>query len=606
MDNLFIEKLNNLLSRVSLADILRDRYKVIHRGGSKYTVQCPFHKDGQETNPSMSVDDDKGVYKCFTCGAKGNVITYLKEKENKSFKEAVQYLGNRFSVDVSDFFSAKTSQKDKIYLESRRINRMACNFFGKNLLLKDKDGNYFYKEAEKYLKSRKIPFSIIKEFKIGYAPPSWNAVINALTENKITVNNMNILGLASVSKNNPNHYYDTFVNRIMFPIINEREEVIGFGGRSIDGKEPKYLNSKESLIFKKKSALYGINIAKSYIMKQDEIILVEGYMDTIACHKMGIKNAVGTLGTAITEEHAKEIKKYTKNVVLALDSDEAGIKAVKSAVITLLKFDLKLTILYIQETKDLDEFFTVYDRNRFDILYNNKLDWYNFVIDSELKKDISSLSISEKLEVINNFYRYLDAVNSETEKQMIISYIASKLNIDREAFKKDYLKTNKVNRYSSEIKSDKKIKNINNNFYYENSLIYLLALNPSLIKEAEKEISVDLIKKDITREFYIRLLTLNKEASSEDALLALGNEYIANQILSKKKLYSENIYEKLEELIIKIKSGCIDSKRKEVLENNSLNNILQSNDGFEAICEKAREIHLLNKQKEKLHQGSDL
>lgn len=606
MDNLFIEKLNNLLSRVSLADILRDRYKVIHRGGSKYTVQCPFHKDGQETNPSMSVDDDKGVYKCFTCGAKGNVITYLKEKENKSFKEAVQYLGNRFSVDVSDFFSAKTSQKDKIYLESRRINRMACNFFGKNLLLKDKDGNYFYKEAEKYLKSRKIPFSIIKEFKIGYAPPSWNAVINALTENKITVNNMNILGLASVSKNNPNHYYDTFVNRIMFPIINEREEVIGFGGRSIDGKEPKYLNSKESLIFKKKSALYGINIAKSYIMKQDEIILVEGYMDTIACHKMGIKNAVGTLGTAITEEHAKEIKKYTKNVVLALDSDEAGIKAVKSAVITLLKFDLKLTILYIQETKDLDEFFTVYDRNRFDILYNNKLDWYNFVIDSELKKDISSLSISEKLEVINNFYRYLDAVNSETEKQMIISYIASKLNIDREAFKKDYLKTNKVNRYSSDIKSDKKIKNINNNFYYENSLIYLLALNPSLIKEAEKEISVDLIKKDITREFYIRLLTLNKEASSEDALLALGNEYIANQILSKKKLYSENIYEKLEELIIKIKSGCIDSKRKEVLENNSLNNILQSNDGFEAICEKAREIHLLNKQKEKLHQGSDL
>ena len=292
MDNLFIEKLNNLLSRVSLIDILRDKYKVVPRGGNKYTVQCPFHKDGQETNPSMSVDDDKGVYKCFTCGAKGNVITYLKEKENKTFKEAVQYLGSRFSVDVSDFFSAKTSQKDKIYLESRRINRIACNFFGKTLLLRDKDGGYFYKEAEKYLKNRKIPFNIIKEFKIGYAPPSWNSLMNALTENKITLNNMNILGLISVSKNNPNHYYDTFVNRIMFPIINEREEVIGFGARSIDGKEPKYLNSKESMIFKKKSALYGINIAKSHIMKKDEVILVEGYMDTIACHKMGIKNVV--------------------------------------------------------------------------------------------------------------------------------------------------------------------------------------------------------------------------------------------------------------------------------------------------------------------------
>ena len=607
MDNLFIEKLNNLLSRVSLIDILRDRYKVVPRGGNKYTVQCPFHKDGQETNPSMSVDDDKGVYKCFTCGAKGNVITYLKEKENMSFKDAVKYLGNRFSIDVTDFFSAKSSQKEKIYLESRRINRIACNFFGKSLLLKDKNGNYFYKEAVQYLKNRKIPFSIIKEFKIGYAPPSWNALINALSDNKITVNNMNILGLASVSKNNPSHYYDTFVNRVMFPIINEREEVIGFGGRSIDGKEPKYLNSKESLIFKKKSSLYGINIAKSYIMKQDEVILVEGYMDTIACHKMGIKNVVGTLGTAITEEHAREIKKYTSNVVLALDSDEAGQKASKMAILTLLKFDLKLTILSIQETKDLDEFFTVYKKERFDILYNNRLNWYDFIVENRIKKDISSISIEEKLNVINDFYKYLDVVKSETEKQMIIAHIASKLSIDREAFNKDYLRIQKTNQYISNANNNNKIKNTNNKFYYENSLIYLLALNPSLIKEAEREISVDLIKKDITREFYIRLLTLNKEASVEDALNVLGNEHIANQILSKKKLYSENIYEKLEELIIRIKSGYIDSKRQEVLDNNTaLNNTLESNDGFEAICAKAREIHLLNKQKEKLHQGSDL
>ena len=607
VDNLFIEKLNNLLSRVSLIDILGDKYKVVPRGGNKYTVQCPFHKDGQETNPSMSVDNDKGIYKCFTCGAKGNVITYLKEKENKTFKEAIQYLGSRFSIDVSDFFSSKTSQKDKIYLESRRINRIACNFFGKTLFFKDKDGSYFYKEAEKYLKNRKIPFSIIKEFKIGYAPPSWNALMNALTENKITLNNMNILGLISVSKNNPNHYYDTFVNRIMFPIINEREEVIGFGGRRIDGNEPKYLNSKESLIFKKKSVLYGINIAKSYIMKKDEIILVEGYMDTIACHKMGIKNTVGTLGTAITEEHALEIKKYTKNVILALDNDEAGIKAVKSAILTLLKFDLKLTILSIKDTKDLDEFFTVFGKERFDILYNNRCNWYDFIIDTNLKKDINSASIEEKLDIINSFYKYLDAVNSETEKQMIISHTASKLLVDREAFNRDYLRNYKSNQHVSNNKKNiKKIDDNNNKFYYENSLIYLLALNPSLIKEAEREISVDLIKKDITREFYIRLLTLNKEASVQDALDILGNEHVANQILSKQKLYSENIYEKLEELIIKIKSGDIDSKRQEVLHSNAFNNTLESNEGFEAICAKAREIHLLNKQKEKLHQGSDL
>lgn len=601
MDTLFTEKLNQLLSNVSLIDILRDRYKVISRGGSQYTVQCPFHKDGQEANPSMSVDDSKGIYKCFTCGAKGNVFTYLKEKEAMDFKEAVKYLGKRFSVDTSNFFSQKNKHKDQIFLESKRINKIACNFFGKNLLLKNNNGEYFYKEAIDYLKKRKIPFSIIKEFKIGYAPPSWNALIRALNENNISTNNINALGLASISKNNPNHFYDTFINRIMFPIINEKEEIIGFGGRSIDGKEPKYLNSKESLIFKKKSALYGINIAKTHIMKKDEVILVEGYMDTIACHKMNIKNVVGSLGTAITEEHAKEIKKYTNNVVLALDNDEAGQKATKMAILTLLKFDLKLTILLIETTKDLDEFFTINNANGFDILYNKKLTWYDYLLKTLINKDISLLTIEEKLYIVKLFYNYLDVLKSETEKQMIISHVSSELSIDRDAFNRDYLRTltNKVQNTKVVSALQKPIKD--NRFYYENSLIYLLALNPSLIKEAEKEIGVDLIKKDITREFYIRLLTLNKDATAEDALNVLGNEHIANQIRSKEKLYSDNIQEKLEELIVKIKSGDIDYRREEVLKTATL----QNNEGFEAICNKAREIHLLNKQKEKLYQGSD-
>lgn len=604
MNNLFIEKLNSLLSRASLVDILRDRYKTVHRGGSKYYVQCPFHKDGQEAHPSMSVDDSTGMYKCFTCGAKGNTITYLKEKEGMDFKDAVKYLGNRFSIDTSGFFSAKNSQKEQIYLESRRINRIACNFFGKSLLLKDKNGDYFYKDAVQYLKNRKIPFNIIKEFKIGYAPPSWNALINALTSNKISVKNMNILGLVNISKNNPNRFYDNFVNRIMFPIINEREEIIGFGGRSIDGREPKYLNSKESLIFKKKSSLYGINIAKKYIMKSDELILVEGYMDTIACHKMDIKNAVGSLGTAITEEHAIEIKKYTNNVVLALDGDAAGIEAAKKAVLVLLKFGLKLTILNIKEAKDLDEYFTIYDKAGFDTLYKNRLNWYDFIIETALgtgineEKSPDNLSIEEKLKIMNILYKYLDELKSETEKQMIISHIASKLSIDREAFNKDYINSKRNNKFDNYILKNNNIK-FDNNFYYENSLIYLLALNPSLIKEAEREIGVDMFKKDITKEFYIRLLTLNKDAKSEDALNILGNESVANRIKSKEKLYKDNIKEKLEELIIKIKSGDIDYKRKELLNNE--NNSIQNKDNFEAICAKAKQIYELNEEKRKLY-----
>lgn len=604
MDNLFIEKLNRLLRQVSLVDILRDRYKVLHRGGSQYTVQCPFHKDGQESNPSMSVDDDKGLYQCFTCGAKGNVITYLKEKEAMSFKDAVTYLGKRFSVEVSDFFSKTGSKKSLIYLESKRINQLACNFFGKALLSKSKSGDYIYKEATEYLKKRKIPFNIIKAFKIGYAPPSWNALIKSLNEHKIHIKNMTALGLARVSRNNPSHFYDNFVNRIIFPIINERGDIIGFGGRSIDGNEPKYLNSKESLIFKKKSALYGINIAKSYIMKHDNIILVEGYMDTIACHKAGIQNVVGTLGTAITDDHAKEIKKYTNNVTLALDNDEAGIKATKLAIYTLLKFDIKLTILIIRESKDLDEYFTLNTKERFDILYNNRLSWYDFILQSESGFDnVRDMSIEDKLKIANIFYRYFSVLKSETEKQMLIGYVSSKLSVDRDAFSKDYKRSNTY----MEIKNnDKETNHEKTQRDYENSLIYLLALNPSLISLSEKEISVDLIKKDIAREFYIRLLTISKDATVDNALDILGNESVANQIRSKENLYRDNVNDKLLELIIKIKSSDIDAKRRALLSAEKLDNTMKTEEGFEAICAKAREIHMLNKQKEKLHQGSDI
>lgn len=605
MDNVFIEKLNQLLRQVSLVDILRDKYKVIHRGGSQYTVQCPFHKDGQESNPSMSVDDDKGLYQCFTCGAKGNVITYLKEKEAMSFKDSVNYLGKRFSVDVSGFFSKTSSKKALIYSESKRINQLACNFFGKALLLKTSQGDYFYKEAAEYLKNRKIPFNIVKTFKIGYAPKSWDALIKSLSEHKIHVNNMAALGLIRMSKKNPGRFYDNFVNRIMFPIINERGEIIGFGGRSIDGSEPKYLNSRESLVFKKKSTLYGINVAKSHILKLDNVILVEGYMDTIACHKMGIQNVVGTLGTAITDEHAKEIKKYTNNVTLALDNDEAGLKATKLAIYTLLKFDIKLTILTIRETKDLDEYFTLYGKDRFDILYNNRLSWYDFLLQSGSNgKSFSDMFIEDKLKLANMFYRYFSVLKSETERQMLIGHISSKLSIDREAFSKDYL-------HSQNFKDNKRFvenkKPEHDSRDYENSLIYLLTLNPNLIKAAEKEISVELLKKDIVREFYIRLLTLGEDATIENALRVLGNDSVAIRIKSKENLYKDNVEDKLLELIVKIKTNHIDLKRREVIASkNHTDSAMKTDEGFEAICAKAREIHLLNKQKEKLHQGSDL
>ena len=605
MDNVLIEKLNLLLKQVSIISLFKDHYKVLHRGGSKYTVQCPFHKDGNETNPSMSVDDDLGLYKCFACGASGNIITYLREKEGMAFKDAVLYLGRRFSIDTSGFFTKKVSQRDMLYAQMKKINDFSCLFFAKTLLSKNKNREYIYSNAVEYLKKRKIPFSVLKEFKIGLAPPKWDALFNSLKNVKdIEIKNMFDVGVIRESRKAQGKYFDNFINRIIFPIINERDEVIGFGARSIDGSEPKYLNSKESILFKKKHVLYGINVARTSIMKLDRILVVEGYMDVITCHKMGVTNAVATLGTATTDEHITEIKKYTSNIVLALDNDEAGVRATKNAIYNALKVSAKVYIIGFEGAKDLDEYFSSKTKEDFDLLEEKKLVWYEWLLMTSLEgRLLNDVKIEERLSMANMFHRYLSCLESNTEKDLILGYIADKLNIEYNSLKKDYQYKitnggNKLSKIEGKNKKDDYRK-------YENSIIYLLTINPWLIPTAEKEISPDLLKKDIVREFYIRLLTLPSNADFYQALNVLANENVSNRIKSKSDLYKEDALDKLNELIVKIKGDDIDNKR-DTLKKESIASPLKSDEGFEAICDKAREIHLLNKQKEKLYQGKNL
>lgn len=605
MDNLLIEKLNLLLRQVSIISLFKDHYKVVHRGGSKYTVQCPFHKDGNEANPSMSVDDDLGLYKCFACGASGNVITYLREKEGLAFKDAVLYLGRRFSVDTSGFFTKRVSHKDMLYAEMKKINDFACLFFDKSLLSKNKSLEYVYSDAVEYLKKRKIPFGVLKEFKIGFAPPKWDALLNSLRNVQgVDIKNMLEVGVVRESRKSQGKYFDNFINRIIFPIINERDEIIGFGGRSIDGSEPKYLNSKESILFKKKYVLYGINVARSSIMKLDSALVVEGYMDVITCHKMGVTNAIATLGTAITDEHITHIKKYTSNIVFALDNDDAGVRATKNAIYNALKFAVKVYIIDFEGAKDLDEYFSSKSKEDFDLLEEKKLAWYEWLLMTSLRGLLlSDMKIEERLSTANMFHRYLSCLESNTEKDLILGYIADKLNIEYNSLKKDYQYkiTNGGNKFSK-IES----KNRNNDYKkYENGIIYLLTINPWLIPIAEKEISPDLLKKDIVREFYIRLLTLPSNADFYQALSVLANENVSNRIKLKSELYKEDAEEKLKELIVKIKGEDIDNKR-DTLKREDITSPLKSEEGFEAICGKAREIYLLNKEKEKLYQGKNL
>lgn len=593
---MFTEKISSLLRQVSLIDILRDTQKVVHRGGTQYLVQCPFHSGGTEKNPSLSVDDDKGLYKCFTCNEEGNIIKYLRLKMGLSFKDSVIYLGKRFSIDVSDFFSTNASKKDFIYKESKRINKIAMNFYGKNLLCKDENG-YKYSEAVNYLKNRNIPFEVIKDFKIGYAPKYWDLLTNTLRSQGVKNGSLIALGLGKTK--NGNNVYDAFIDRIMFPIIDENGDVIGFGGRSIGSVEPKYLNSKESLVFKKKYTLYGINSAKTAIMKADSVMVVEGYMDVIAMHKMGICNVVGTLGTACTEYHIKKLASYTKNIVFAFDNDDAGARATESAVRIALKFGLNPTVLIPYQVKDFDEYFEVNTIEDFELLYQNRLSWYDYLIDNMLAANDNSLEY--KLSFLQKMFTYLTLIDSNVVIDEVIVNVSKRLQVDRTSLANDYEKYKKGFAVDRNVGSgSKKVASEVNTREYteEKELIYLLIVNPRLISFCDGILSMDDFNGSMAKELYLKLLLLNKEAlTTEDICLNLNNKNIREKVdaIRNMPMYTENVEEKITLAAEKMRERAVRIKKDHSEAKTKVQSLLSGDGSIDELCSAISEIQAFNK-----------
>ncbi len=595
---MFTEKINILLRQVSLIDILRDTQKVVHRGGSQYLVQCPFHSGGTENNPSMSVDDDKGLYKCFTCGEEGNILKYLRIKSGLSFKDSVAYLGRRFSIDVSDFFSASVSKKDFIYKESKRINKIAMNFYGKNLLKKDENG-YKNTVAISYLKSRQIPFEIIKNFKIGYAPKYWDLLTKTLQSQGVKNGSLIALGLGKTK--NGNNVYDSFINRIIFPIIDENGDVIGFGGRSIDNIEPKYLNSKESLVFKKKYTLYGINLAKNAIMKADSVILVEGYMDVVAMHKMSVCNTVGTLGTACTEYHIKKLMKYTKNIVFAFDNDAAGARATEAAVKVALKNGVNPTVLLPYGVKDFDEYFTDNGIDSFNILYENRCTWYDYLINNMLSSDDGSLEY--KITFLQKMFTYLTLIDSNVVIDEVLANISKKLQVDRTSLVSDYEKYKSgfaIDRNLSDRDRDRDRvdKTKASEYTEEKELIYLLIINPKFVSFCDETLSMDDFNGNMAKEIYVKLLLLNKEGlTTDDICFDLNNKNIREKVdvIRNMEMYTENVEEKIILAASKMRERAAKINKDGASVKLKIQSLLDENGNIDELCSVVSELQARSK-----------
>lgn len=374
--------LNELAARCEISEVV-SRYVPLTKKGNNLWALCPFHN---EKTPSFSVSVDKQIYHCFGCGKGGGVINFIMEAEQLSFPDAVRFLADQVGMEIPDD-QAEFSQKRARLLE---LNQAAARFFHQTLLAPEGQA------AMEYIRRRGISRGAVTRFGLGAAPNRWDGLLTAMRAQGFDTQALLDVGLVLRNKNG--HVYDRFRNRLIFPIIDVRGNVIGFGGRVLDDSLPKYLNSPESSIFNKGRNLFAMNLAKK--SKQGRIILTEGYMDALSLHQAGFDCAVASLGTALTPEHAKLLSRYTKEVVIAYDGDRAGIAAAGRAISILEKTGLAVKVLQMQGAKDPDEFIKAHGSQAFALLLERSQNHMEYrLLQAKLKYDLNNPQ--EKVEFLN-------------------------------------------------------------------------------------------------------------------------------------------------------------------------------------------------------------
>ena len=343
-------------SRCNIVDLINPLVP-LKRAGSNYKGCCPFHK---EKTPSFIVSETRQTYHCFGCGEHGDAIGFVMTYYSKSYTEAVEQLAAQYGVEIN--LQQDDRQKSaELYYEA---NRLAARFFFSAIAQNGSKGF-------EYMTGRGIEPKTLQKFGIGYADESWTSLTDQLTKLGVSKQLMAELGLCSHSQEK-DRYYDRFRGRVIFPIINTRGKVVGFGGRIIGDGEPKYLNSPESFVFQKKDNLFGLNLSRTEIQKEGFAIFVEGYMDVVGLYQSGVRNVVASLGTALTPQQAKLISRYTKQVVLCYDADGAGRKAALRGIDVLRAAGMSVRVLHVDDGKDPDEYVKKHGKNDFLELIDKK------------------------------------------------------------------------------------------------------------------------------------------------------------------------------------------------------------------------------------------
>ncbi|MCY3827466.1 MAG: DNA primase [Candidatus Dadabacteria bacterium] len=373
----FTSAIADIKAKLSIVDVIQG-FVSLKKSGKNHIGLCPFHDDN---NPSMHVNDEKGFFHCFSCGAGGDVFGFLMRYSNISFPEALKELAQKAGVRLPAPRPRTKSEKKKEATSARffEINSLVCSFYSNNLRSSGKNSA----RAREYLESRGISSEIIEEFKLGFVPDRWDAAVKFASKNNIGVKELEELGLV-VARESGSGHYDRFRNRIIFPITEITGRICGFGGRTLsedESKQPKYMNSPESPVFDKRSVLYGLYHSKSEIGRKRKAVLVEGYMDFIKLYANGIRNVVATLGTAFTNEHARFLRRFCEEVVIVYDGDTAGIRSAVRAGEILLEQGISSSICRIPDGLDPDDYLEEYGPESLAELIAAAVDVSDFIID---------------------------------------------------------------------------------------------------------------------------------------------------------------------------------------------------------------------------------
>ena len=496
--------IDEVKSRSDIVNVI-SQYISLKNSGSSYSGLCPFHS---EKTGSFHVNQNKQIYKCFGCGEGGDVINFIMKIENLDFMEAVKLLAEKNGIE----FKTNLSEADKKKMEEIKlmqdIHLKAARFYFSNLI-------NFKNAGYDYLRKRGLSDKIIKRFGLGYSLYSWNSLMDYLLSIGYEKKDLVKSGLVT-HKENGDKYYDKFRNRVMFPIFDYRGNVIGFGGRVLDDSMPKYLNSPDTILFNKRYNLYGLNYAKKSI-KNDTLILVEGYMDLISLVEYGVENVVATLGTALTNEQGKLIKRYASTAVISYDSDEAGIKATLRAIEILRHQNINVKILNLKDCKDPDDFIKKYKKEGFLKAIEDSVSHIIFQINI-LKRKFDFNKDEHLIKFAKEAASIIKTLSSPVEKDFYIKYVSKEFDISLEALKEEVFgknynnsKNNYKKFFKTEQKPIEKIKNIENGEkFVEETFIKLLMENKELRVLALLKISEDNFLINESKEIF-NLIIKNKE-----------------------------------------------------------------------------------------------